>query len=93
MEYCVKSTINTRGIVPIFINYFFCAVQSTKHLVDWVSADHIDYYMQGSSKWDKYGFFYCLPEKVFMWLDVFSNFSKTIYHFKLILLPNYNFNG
>ena len=53
MEYCVKSTINTRGI---FINYFFRAVRLTKHLVDRVSADHIGYYMQGSGKSNKYGF-------------------------------------
>ena len=56
MEYCIKSTINTRGILPIVINYFFRAVRSTKHLVDWVSADYIGFYMQGSSKSDKYGF-------------------------------------
>ena len=23
MEYCIKSTINSRGILPIFINYLF----------------------------------------------------------------------
>ena len=45
-------------ILPII----FCAVRSTKHLVDWVLADYIDYYMQGSGKSDKYGFFCCLPE-------------------------------
>ena len=56
MEYCIKSTVNTRGILPIFINYFFHAIRSTKHLVDRVSADYIDFYMQGSSKSDKYGF-------------------------------------
>ena len=39
-------------ILPII----FCAVRLTKHLVDWVSADYIDYYMQRSSKSDKYGF-------------------------------------
>ena len=56
MEYCVKSTINTSGILPIFTNYFFRAIRLTKHLVDRVSADYIDDYMQGSSKSDKYGF-------------------------------------
>ena len=39
-----------------FTNYFFCIVQSTKHLLDWVSDDYIGYYMQGSGKSDKYGF-------------------------------------
>ena len=29
-----------------FINYFFRAIRLTKYLVDWVSADHIGYYMQ-----------------------------------------------
>ena len=56
MEYCVKSTINSTGILPIFINYLFRANRSTKHLVDWVLADHIGFYKQGSSKSDKYGF-------------------------------------
>ena len=53
MEYCVKSTINTRGILPII----FDTVRLTKHLVDQVLADYIDNYMQGSGKSDKYGFF------------------------------------
>ena len=52
MEYCIKSTINTR---ENFTNYF-CTLRLTKHLVDWVSANYIDYYMQGSGKSDKYGF-------------------------------------
>ena len=56
MEYYIKSTINTSGILPIFTNYFFRAVRSTKHLVDRVSADYIDDYRQGSGKSDKYGF-------------------------------------
>ena len=56
MEYCIKSTINSRGILPTFINYLFCADQLTKHLVDRVSADHIGFYKQRSGKSDKYGF-------------------------------------
>ena len=56
MEYCIKSTVNTRGILPIFINYFFHAIGLTKHLVDRVSADYIGFYMQGTGKLDKYGF-------------------------------------
>ena len=48
--------INTRE-KKFFTNYFFFhAFRSTKHLVDWVSANYIDYYMQGSGKSDKYGF-------------------------------------
>ena len=56
MECCIKSTINSRGILPIFINYLFHANQLTKHLVDRLSADHISFYKQGSGKSDKYGF-------------------------------------
>ena len=52
MEYCVKSTVNAKQNLPII----FHAVRLTKHLVDWVSANYIDYYMQGSGKSDKYGF-------------------------------------
>ena len=55
-----KFALNLQSIqeefLPIFINYFFCAIRSTKHLVDRVSADYIGYYMQGSGKLDKYGF-------------------------------------
>ena len=50
MEYCVKSIINRRGIFTNFINYFFHAVQLTKHLVDQVLADYIGFYKQGSGK-------------------------------------------
>ena len=52
LEYCVKSIINARENLPII----FRAIRSTKHLVDQVLADYIDYYMQGSSKSDKHGF-------------------------------------
>ena len=83
MEYCVKSTINTRGILPIFINYFFRTVRSTKHLVDRVSADYIGFYMQGSGKSDKYGFSVACLSGLFMRLDVFFKFFHKIYHFKL----------
>ena len=57
MEYCIKSIINTRGILPILSTILFRADRSTKHLVDRVSADDIGCYMQGSGKSDKYGFF------------------------------------
>ena len=56
MEYCVKSTINTSGILPFLSIILFRASRSTKHLVDRVLADHIGFYMQGSGKSDKYGF-------------------------------------
>ena len=57
MEYCDKSTMNTRGILSIFIKYFFPAGRSTKHLVDQLLADYIGFYRQGSGKSDKYGSF------------------------------------
>ena len=48
--------MNTRGNLHIFIKYIFPAGRSTKHSVDWLSADYIGFYRQGSGKSDKYGF-------------------------------------
>ena len=48
--------MNTRGTLSIFVKYFFPAIRSTKHLVDWLSADYIVFYKQGLGKSDKYGF-------------------------------------
>ena len=61
MEKCIKFTINIR---ENFTNYFFSAIRLTKHFVDQVSADYNGYYMQESSKSDKYGFFWHLPDKL-----------------------------
>ena len=58
-----------------FNQLFFPQFQLTKHFVDQVSADYNGYYIQGSGKSDKYGFFWCLPEKLPMRLDVFLNSS------------------
>ena len=49
--------MNTRGNLHIFIKYFFPAGQLTKHSVDWLLADYIGFYSQGSGKSDKYGSF------------------------------------
>ena len=49
--------MNTGGTLSIFIKYFFPPGRSTKHLVDRLSADYIDFYRQGSDKSDKYGSF------------------------------------
>ena len=49
--------MNIRGTLSIFINYFFPAGQSTKHLVERLSADYIGFYSQGSGKSDKYSSF------------------------------------
>ena len=51
--------INLQSIQEEFFQFyqlFFHTVQSTKHLVDQVLADYIDYYKQESGKSDKYGF-------------------------------------
>ena len=58
-----------------FYQLFFLQFQSTKHFVDWVSANYNGYYIQESSKLDKYGFFLCLPERLPMRLDMFLNSS------------------
>ena len=48
--------LNLQSIQEKILPIIFRAIQSTKHFVDRVSADYIDYYTQGSSKSDKYGF-------------------------------------
>ena len=48
--------LNLQSIQKKILPIIFCAIRLTKHLVDWVSADYIDYYMQGSGKSDKYVF-------------------------------------
>ena len=70
--------LNLQSIQEKILPIIFHTVQSTKHLVDWVSADYIDYYMQGSRKLDKYGFFWCLPVMYPMRLDVFLTFSQNL---------------
>ena len=56
--------VNLQSIQEKILPIIFHAVRSTKHLVDWVLPDYIDYYMQGSGKSDKYGFIFvaCLSE-------------------------------
>ena len=54
--------LNLQPIQEKILPIIFHAIRLTKHLVDWVLANYIDYYMQGSSKLDKYGFLCCLPE-------------------------------
>ena len=81
MEYCVKSTINTRGILPILSIISFAPFD---RLVDWVSADHIGFYMQGSGKLDKYGFSLLPASDIFDEVRRVFKFLHKIYHFKLI---------
>ena len=51
-----KNALNIQSIQEKILPIIFHAVPSTKHFVDWVLADYNGYYMQGSSKSDKYGF-------------------------------------
>ena len=48
--------LNLQSIQEKYLPIIFHAIRLTKHLVDRVSADYIDFYMQGSGKLDKYGF-------------------------------------
>ena len=47
--------LNLQSIQEKILPIIFHAIQLTKHLVDWVLANYIDHYMQGSGKLDKYG--------------------------------------
>ena len=51
-----NNALNLQSITRQNLPIIFHAVRWTKHFLDWVSADYIDYYMQGSGKLDKYGF-------------------------------------
>ena len=75
MEKCVTFTINTRENFTNYFSHNFDQLSICDVKVDRVSADYNGYYIQGSSKSDKYGFFWCLPEKLPMRLDVFLNSS------------------
>ena len=48
--------LNLQSIQEEILPIIFHAIRSTKHLVDRVPADYIDYYMQGCGKSDKYRF-------------------------------------
>ena len=58
-----KNALLLQSIQEKIYQLFFPQFQLTKHLVDRVSADYNRYYRQESGKLDKYGFFWCLPEK------------------------------
>ena len=71
----------------------FPAIQSTKHFVDWVLADYNGYYMLGSGKLDKYGFFFWhLPDINSMRLDMFLKSSTKFKNLSQFLLSNFNLN-
>ena len=48
--------LNLQSIQEKILPIIFHNIRSTKHLVDRVLSDYIDYCMQGSGKSDKYGF-------------------------------------
>ena len=74
-EKCITFTINTRENLTNYCSHDFDRLSIYDVKVDWVSADYNGYYIQESGKSDKYGFFWCLPEKLPMRLDVFLNSS------------------
>ena len=55
-QHLQKNVLNLRSIQEKILPIIFRAVRSTKHSVDWLSADYNGYYIQGSGKWDKYSF-------------------------------------
>ena len=46
-----KNALLLQSIQEKIYQLFFPQFRSTKHLVDWVSADYNGYYRQGSGKW------------------------------------------
>ena len=70
-----KNASNIQSIQGKILPIMVPAIRLTKHCVDRVSADYNGYYMLGSGKSDKYGFFWCLPDINSMRLDVFLKSS------------------
>ena len=62
-EKCVIFTINTRENFTNYFSHDFDRLSIYDIKVDRVLAYYNGYYRQESSKSDKYGFFWCLPEK------------------------------
>ena len=52
-----KNVLHLQSIQEKILPIIFLQFRLTKHFVDWVLADYNGYYIQGSSKSDKYGFF------------------------------------
>ena len=71
-----------------FYQLFFPQFRSTKHFVDQVLANYNGYYIQESGKLDKYGFIWCLPEKLPMRLDMFLNYFTKFKILSQFLLSN-----
>ena len=55
-QHLQKNVLNLQSIQEKILPIIFHAIRSSKHFVDWMSADYSGYYMQGSGKSDKYGF-------------------------------------
>ena len=53
----MENALNIQSIQEKILPIIFHAIRSTKHFVDQVLANYNGYYMQGSGKSDKYGFF------------------------------------
>ena len=63
-EKCITFTINTRENFTNDFSRNFNRLSIYDIKVDRVLADYNGYYRQESGKSDKYGFFWCLPEKL-----------------------------
>ena len=85
----ITFTINTRENFTNYFSHNFDQLSIYDIKVNQVSADYNGYYRQESSKLDKYGFIWCLPEKFPMRLDVFLKFFHKISNFKLIFASKF----
>ena len=59
-----QNALNLQSIQEKILPIIFPVIRSTKHFVDWVLANCIGNYIQGSGKSDKYGFFWHLPDRL-----------------------------
>ena len=57
-----KNVLHLQLIQEKILPNISLTIRLTKHFVDGVLANYNGYYIQESSKWDKYGFLGCLPE-------------------------------
>ena len=59
-----KNALNLQSIQEKILPIIFPAIRLTKHFVDWLLANYNGYYIQGSGKSEKYGFFWCLRDRL-----------------------------
>ena len=56
-QHLQKNALNLRSIQEKILPIMFHAIRLTRHFVDQLLANYNGYYMQGSGKSDKYGFY------------------------------------